>query len=206
MNEFEKTIIQYEEQAKADARSIRGMFLHYKQETMEAMQKAERLKLSKKHADNGRWLKDKIDERARAVERQIREKKYPLATSVSESEKLRGSLDYNTAMTVPLAKTPLAVWREAVDLNRNDLAFTLGTRMLDVKPTNEDEARSLGTFQHEFKTWLEKQGITGLESEQKELASVRKRVDLFIKQAEYDLAFDYDSVQEYARILNAIGV
>lgn len=204
MHDLEKIVIQYEEQAKADAKNLKGMFQNYNQENMIAMQKAERLKLSKKYADNGRWVIDKIDTRAQAIEKQIAQKKYPLVMSMLESERLRGSIDYSTGMNLSLSKIPVQEWRDAVATNRTDLAYVLGTRAINMKVSTPDQAEELARFGAEFNKWVESLGVPALETERKELASARKRAEFFVKQAEYDFQFDINTMEGFTKLLNTI--
>ena len=97
MEDFRKTLDTYRQNAKAEAEALDNAFREYAPQVRLEKQKSERKELSSRHSLNAKLFVGRIDKRLQEVSKEMTQKKFPLLTSVLESERLRGTIDYNSA-------------------------------------------------------------------------------------------------------------
>ena len=206
MEDFRKTLDTYRQNAKAEAEALDNAFREYAPQVRLEKQKSERKELSSRHSLNAKLFVGRIDKRLQEVSKEMTQKKFPLLTSVLESERLRGTIDYNSATQIR-ERYPSGLLRKALEMNRNDLASALVERLEWEDEPQENDVLERAKFLQFKKTadWYKEQsGISALEKERMELEKVRKLTLEYQKQAEADFAFNPKTYQEYSELMAKI--
>ena len=206
MEDFRKTLDTYRQNAKAEAEALDNAFREYAPQVRLEKQKSERKELSSRHSLNAKLFVGRIDKRLQEVSKEMTQKKFPLLTSVLESERLRGTIDYNSATQIR-ERYPSGLLRKALEMNRNDLASALVERLEWEDEPQENDVVQRAKFLQFKKTadWYKEQsGISALEKERTELEKVRKLTLEYQKQAEADFAFNPKTYQEYSELMAKI--
>src|SRR3990167_4265618 len=206
MEDFRKTLDTYRQNAKAEAEALDNAFREYAPQVRLEKQKSERKELSSRHSLNAKLFLGRIDKRLQEVSKDLTQKKFPLLTSVLESERLRGTIEYNSATQIR-ERYPSGLLRKALEMNRNDLASALVERLEWEDEPQENDVVQRAKFLQFKKTadWYKEQsGISALEKERTELEKVRKLTLEYQKQAEADFAFNPKTYQEYSELMAKI--
>ena len=206
MEDFRKTLDTYRQNAKAEAEALDNAFREYAPQVRLEKQKSERKELSSRHSLNAKLFVGRIDKRLQEVSKEMTQKKFPLLTSVLESERLRGTIDYNSATQIR-ERYPSGLLRKALEMNRNDFASALVERLEWEDEPQENDVLERAKFLQFKKTadWYKEQsGISALEKERMELEKVRKLTLEYQKQAEADFAFNPKTYQEYSELMAKI--
>lgn len=205
MEDFRKTLQQFETNAKAEAQKLGAMFSEYRPDKRRELQAAERQKLTAKYSGQVRMFQGRIDARAKDVQGEIYTKKYPLLSSKSESERLRGAVEFNTGKLAEFKKYPLEEIRDAFSMGRFEYAHTLTERALAVQPKDERETTLFSQFKKMYDGIRESSGLKALEEEQRNLEKTRGLAERFKKQVELDFSVSPTSFEEYERVMTLIG-